>query len=69
MAGKIGIKCLMFQYTSILLVYGFTGDPVSTEIPIVLRSILDEYFAVLGTCIYVCLMVFNATFNNISVIS
>ena len=45
MAGTIGIKCLMFQYTSILLVYGVTGDLVSTEIPIALQSILDEYFS------------------------
>ena len=52
MAGKIGIKCLVFQYTSILLVYGATGDPVSTEIPIALRSILDEYFAVHGMCMF-----------------
>ena len=49
MAKKIGLKCFMLQYTSILLVYGFTGDLVSTDIPVVvLRSTLDEYFAVLG---------------------
>ena len=53
MATNIGLKCLVIQYTSILLVYGFTGDLVSTDIPVVvLRSISDEYFAVLGRYIY-----------------
>ena len=49
MATKLGLKCLVLQYTSILLVYGFTGDLISTDIPaVVLRSTLNEYFAVLG---------------------
>jgi hypothetical protein len=53
MATNIGLKCLVIPYTSILLVYGFTGDHVSTDIPVVvLRSISDEYFAVLGRYIY-----------------
>ena len=54
MATKIGLKCLVLQYTSILLVYGFTGDHVSTDKPVVvLRSSFDEYFAVLGRYIYI----------------
>ena len=54
MATKIGLKCLVLQYTSILLVYGFTGDHVSTDKPVVvLRSTFGEYFAVLGRYIYI----------------
>jgi hypothetical protein len=48
MATKLGLTCLVLQYTPILVVYGFTGDLVSTDIPVVLRSNLDEYFAFLG---------------------